>query len=174
MDQTDIINQLGKTVARQSALETLMDVEAVLDNLNVYAYENWFNGEIVDGPVIEKYWVTVTVMYDYKSMPDPEGALRLTDNGCKVYFAKETHISAAKLVEPEDSEQADGMDGQRPGQPRAKRVEKPVWLVTLEIPRTYLNSMSADKIQIDDMSIDVDSVEDAYDEGLGDEDAIRS
>ena len=23
---------------------------------NVYAYKNWINGEIVDGPDIERYW----------------------------------------------------------------------------------------------------------------------
>lgn len=170
MDQIDIINQLDKTVSRGSALTTLMDVENVLDSLNVYAYKNWLEGEIVDGPHIERYWTTVTIMYDYKQMPDPEGAIRLTSNGCKVFYAKDELVSAAKLLEPEDSDQPDGMDGRRPGQPRAKKVVRPVWLVTLEVPRAYLDNISADKIQIDDMSIDLDSVEDAYDDGLGDDD----
>ena len=68
----------------------------------------------------------------------------------------------------------DGADGLRPGQPRAKKVERPVWLVTLELPREAMDSMITAKNQIDDMSIDADAVENAYDDGLGDEDAIRA
>ena len=37
---------------------------------------NWFKGEIVEGPEIEKYWVTVTLMYPHKLMPTP-GAERI-------------------------------------------------------------------------------------------------
>ena len=36
---------------------------SVLDNLNVYAYKNLLKGEAVEGPKIERYWVTVTLMY---------------------------------------------------------------------------------------------------------------
>ena len=34
--------------------------------------------------------------------------------------------------------------------------------------------MTTDKIKVDDMSIDTDAVEDAYDDGLGDEDVIQA
>ena len=37
-----------------------------------------------------------------------------------------------------------------------------------------MDGLSAGKIRIDDMSIDSDDVEQAYDEGLGDDDAIRT
>lgn len=171
MDQKDIVSKLDTNVKRESALETLLQVDSVLDSLNVYAYENWIDGEIVDGPAIERYWVTVTLMYPRKMMPNPDGAKRLVDAGCKVYYAKDEFVTAAKLETPDDMDYeklgADGM-------PRAKEVRRPVWLVTLEIPRSFMDSLVTDRVATDDMNIDNDNVEAAMDEGLGDEDAIRS
>lgn len=170
MDQKDIVDKLDTNLQRSSALETLMQVDSVLDSLNVYAYENWIEGEIVDGPAIERYWVTVTLMYPKKLMPNPDGAKRLVDAGCKVYYAKDDFITAAKLVTPDDIDyEQRGPDAQ----PKAKEVKRAVWLVTLEIPRQFMDSLVTDKVQIDDLSIDSDAVEQAYDQGLGDEDAIR-
>jgi hypothetical protein len=171
MDQLDIIKQLDKNINRNSALDVLMQVDGVLDNMNVYAYKNWIEGEIVEGPQIERYWVTVTIMYPYKLMPDPDGAIRIIDNGGKVYYAKDELITAAKLRTPEDIDP--NGDPRRPMQPAAKKVKRPIWLVTLELPRTLLDSMDTDKIKVDDISLDTDALEDAYDSGLGDDDAIR-
>ena len=173
MDQNYILNNLRANTSRDSALETLMDFERVMDNANIYAYKNWMEGEIVEGPHIDKYWVTVTLMYPKALMPDPEGAMRLTRNGCKVYFAEEEYITAAKLRSPDDSEGQDGADGRRPGQTRAKRVIKPIWLVTIVMPRKYMNDVEAAKLRVEDQGIDSNAVEQAYtdeisaaDEGL--------
>jgi len=173
MDQNYILNNLRANTSRDSALEMLMDFERVMDNANIYAYKNWMEGEIVEGPHIDRYWVTVTLMYHQALMPDPEGAMRLTRNGCKVYFAEEEYITAAKLRSPNDSEGQDGADGKRPGQTRAKRIIKPVWLVTIVMPRKYMNDVEAAKLRVDDQGIDSNAVEQAYtdeisaaDEGL--------
>ena len=96
MDQNYILDTLKQNISKKSALDTLMDMERVLDNLNIYAYKNWIEGEIVEGPNIDRYWVTVTLMYHQAQMPDPEGAMRLTKNGCKVYFAEEEYIPETK------------------------------------------------------------------------------
>ena len=173
MDQNYILNNLRANTSRDSALEMLMDFERVMDNANIYAYKNWMEGEIVEGPHIDRYWVTFTLMYHQALMPDPEGAMRLTRNGCKVYFAEEEYITAAKLRSPDDSEGQDGADGKRPGQTRAKRIIKPVWLVTIVMPRKYMNDVEAAKLRVDDQGIDSNAVEQAYtdeisaaDEGL--------
>ena len=107
-------------------------------------------------------------------MPDPEGTQRLTRNNCKVYYAKDELITAAKLRSPEDSEQVDNADGRRPGQARAKQVKRPIWLVTLEIPRKYMEGLTDQKLSVDNQEINSQSVEQAYDDGLGDEDAIQA
>jgi len=172
MDQLDIIKQLDKNINRNSALDVLLQVDSVLDSLNIYAYKNWIEGEIVDGPQIERYWVTVTLMYPHKLMPDPAGAERILAKGGKVFFAKDELITAAKLVTPDDV--ADEPDERRPDMPAAKKIKRPIWLITLELPRNFLDSMTSDKVKIDDLSIDTQAVEDAYDDGLGDDDALRS
>ena len=55
MDQLEIMKSLDSNVSRKSALDVLMQVDEYLEALNIYAYPNWFSGEIVDGPRIEKY-----------------------------------------------------------------------------------------------------------------------
>jgi len=172
MDQLDIIKQLDKNINRNSALDVLLQVDSVLDSLNIYAYKNWIEGEIVDGPHIERYWVTLTLMYPHKLMPDPAGAERILAKGGKVFFAKDELITAAKLVTPDDVAEIE--DERRPNMPAAKKIKRPIWLITLELPRTFLDSMTSDKVKIDDLSIDTQTVEDAYDDGLGDDDALRS
>ena len=172
MDQLDIISQLDKNINRNSALDVLLQVDSVLDSLNIYAYKNWIEGEIVDGPHIERYWVTLTIMYPHKLMPDPAGAERILAKGGKVFFAKDELITAAKLVTPDDV--SDTPDERRPDMPAAKKIKRPIWLITLELPRNFLDSMTSDKLKIDDLSIDTQKVEDAYDDGLGDDDALRS
>jgi len=171
MDQIDIIKQLDKNINRKSALDILVDFDGVLDNLNVYAYKNWIEGEVVEGPKIERYWITVTLMYPYKLMPDPDGASRILKVGGKVYYAKDHFITAAKLDTPDDID-PEG-DERRPGMPATKKIKRKVWLVTVELPRQFMDTMTTDKIKIDDISLDTESVENAYDDGLGEDDAIR-
>ena len=174
MDQNYIIDNLKSTTSRNSALETLMDFERVLDNTGIYGYKNWMDGQIVEGPGIEKYWVTVTLMYPATHMPDPEGAERILRIGGKVYYAKDQFISAAKLRKPEDSEGVDNADGKRPGQQRAKKVVTDIWLVTIEIPRKHMEGIEDAKLRVDDQEINSQGVDDALTAGLGDEDVVNA
>jgi hypothetical protein len=171
MDQLKILDTLKANTARDSALETLMDIERVMDTANIYVYKNWIEGEVVEGPRIDRYWVTVTLMYPKALMPDPEGAMRLIKNGCKVYYTEEKLVTAAKLRSPDDSEGKDGADGKRPGQTRAKKVIKPIWLVTLVMPRKYLDDVEASKLRVDDQGINSDAVEQAYTDEISSDNA---
>ena len=38
--------------------------------------------------------------------------------------------------------------------PAAKKVERPVWLVTLEIPRQYMDQMTADRLNNEKAEVD--------------------
>jgi hypothetical protein len=40
-----------------SAVNTLLDFERVIDELDIYAFKNWKRGELVAGPKYEKYFV---------------------------------------------------------------------------------------------------------------------
>ena len=46
----------------ESNLITLMDFERVLDELDLYAFQNWKQGELVVGPEYERYFVSYTFM----------------------------------------------------------------------------------------------------------------
>ena len=149
---------LDNLVDSSSDLNVLIDFEEVLDNLNIYSYKNWEYGEVIAGPEVTKYWVTVTLMYPYKLMPDPDAAMRLIKHGARVFYGKETFIEPVKITSPEDLQAADA-DGKR----KPKRIKKPIWLVTIEMPRQFVNEFDSNKITINGMDIDMSEVEGAYD-----------
>lgn len=155
--QDTIYKNLDNIHNSPNVIDTLVEVDRVLDRMDVYAYENWLYGEIVEGPFVERHWVELTLMYPQKMMPNPDAAMRLIGNGCKVSFGKSKFKTFAKVKNPEDV--VTTKDGQRIPKP----VLKTVWLVTLRIPKQLLN-VSEDIKDIDD--IDYDSVEAAYDEEL--------
>ena len=85
-----ILDNTKEIYMTDSSLETLLDFERVLDDLDLYAFDNWKRGELVEGPVCEKYFVTCTFMYDFKNMPDPAGGERLLNYGCEITYKKDT------------------------------------------------------------------------------------
>ena len=97
-------------------------------------------------------------------MPNPDAAMRLINNGCKVQFGKDVLTVFKKVKGPDDLTNA--KDGQRV----PKSVKKVVWLVNIRIPITLLD-VSEDIIDTDD--IDYDSVENAYDEELDGEQGLQ-
>jgi hypothetical protein len=136
----------------------LIDFEEVLDNLNIYSYKNWEYGEVIAGPEVTKYWVTVTLMYPYKLMPDPDAAMRLIKHGARVFYGKDTFIEPIKITSPDDL-----MPEDENGKRKPKRLKKPIWLVTIEMPRQFVNEFDSNKITINGMDIDMSEVEGAYD-----------
>jgi len=162
-----IYTTLDDVYSSENILDILVEFERVFDELDIYVYKNWLKGEIVEGPKIDRYWVTVTLMYPYKLMPDPEGALRLIDHGCKVYMGKDKLKHVAK-IEGEESYTVDDK-----GKITAKVIESPVWLVKITVPRQIIDEKKTEKIQAGSTSIDMDDVTDAYDENLNSEEAAK-
>ena len=93
----DIMALLKRVSGQTSSLDMLMEFEKTLDDANLYAYQNWMSGELVEGPVINRYWFITTWMYPYKMMPDPEGSLRLIKYGCKVSYVKDTLLEPTRV-----------------------------------------------------------------------------
>jgi hypothetical protein len=149
---------LDNLVDSSSDLNMLIEFEEVLDNLNIYAYKNWEYGEVVAGPEVSKYWITVTLMYPRKLMPDPDAAMRLTKHGARVFFGKEVFIEPVKVVTPDDLQEPDENNKRKP-----KRKKTPVWLVRIEMPRQFVDDFESNKITINGMDIDMSEVESAYD-----------
>ena len=85
---TSIVDTIKNIYMSDGAMNTLLDYERVLDDADVYAFKNWINGELVQGPEIGRYTCSYSFMWPYKLMPDPKAALRLTAIGCNVKMMK--------------------------------------------------------------------------------------
>jgi hypothetical protein len=143
-----------------SLLDILVQVEDFLDSLDLYAYKHWIDGEIVSGPSITRYWISLILKYPHRRMPDPQGAIRLLGREVRVSYRESSELKPIKVEEP-----ADLRDGER----KPKFRHAPVWLVTLEIPRRYIDDISEEWIDQYDDEVEVEDVEDAEDEGLSGE-----
>ena len=66
IDIDTIYTTLDSAFSSDNVLDILMEFERTLDNLDIYVFKNWIKGEIVEGPQIDRYWITVSLMYPYK------------------------------------------------------------------------------------------------------------
>lgn len=147
-------------------LDTLLEFERTLDNAEVFAYKNWILGELVEGPDIGRYWYTVTFMYPYKKMPDPNAGLRLTKLGAKVSYKKGNFKRPTKVKGP-----ADWVD---PETKRAKMLDSDIWLVTIELPLKYIQRGLEHTDDIIQQDIDATNAElaDAFEEDAPPDEAV--
>lgn len=152
----DIIANVKDIFMTDSALDTLLDFERVIDELDLYAFKHWKQGELVSGPVYEKYFVTCTFMWPYKMMPDPRGGERLLSYDCEVTYRKTMLEYPIKVKSESDFV---------PGGKMQKMGKKPVWLVTIVIPKSLMNDIHQGSLELESSKIDMEDVENAYEEG---------
>jgi hypothetical protein len=159
-DVKDIIDNTKNLYMTDSGLETLMDFERVMDELDVFVFSNWIKGELAEGPIYEKYFVTCTFMWPYKFMPDPRGAERLLDYNCSIRY-KKTQLSYPVAVDdPSDF---------RDGTHMPKMVKKPVWLVEIVMPKQLMRDIHRGSIELENEKIDLEDIEQSYEVGLDDD-----
>lgn len=152
----DVIENTKEIFMTDSSLSTLLDFERVLDELDTYVFAHWKEGELVEGPIYEKYFVTCTFMWPYKLMPDPRGGERLLDYGCEVYYNKDTLEFPIKVKTPDDFE---------PGTKMPKLGKKPVWLVTIVMPKKLMQEIQQGSLDLESATLDLEDIEQAYEEG---------
>ena len=128
-DVMDIIKNVESIYDSNTAFNVLKDFEKVLDELDLYVYKNWEDGELAMGPDIERHWVTCAFMWDKENMPDPMGGKRLLDYDCKVRYKKDTLIVPRKITKPDDM---------RPGTKKGKLDRKDVWIVEIQMPKKLI------------------------------------
>lgn len=131
-DSMDIIKNVESIYDSNTAFNILKDFEKVLDELDLYVYANWEEGEICEGPKIERHWVTCSFMWDKENMPDPMGGKRLLDYDCKVRYAKDSLIVPRKITKPDDI---------RPGTKKGKLDRKPIWIVEIQMPKKLISDI---------------------------------
>ena len=136
-----------------------MDYERVLDGLNLYVFDNWIHGELIEGPVVKKYWVSCKFMWPLKRMPDPSGAEKLLDYDCKVTYEK------AKLEQPV---QVKNPDDYKPGTKYPKMRLVPIWIVEITIPKSLMTEIKRGSLDVEGEEVDLSDVEKAYENDLDD------
>jgi hypothetical protein len=65
-DIIDVIKNLQTLSENTNAFKVLKDFERVIDELDIYVFKNWEEGELVKGPVVNRYTVSCTWMWGRK------------------------------------------------------------------------------------------------------------
>jgi hypothetical protein len=146
-DIKDIIANIENVYGSNNSLNLLKDFERVIDELDTYVYDNWIEGELVQGPVESRYWVQCTFMWPKEKMPEPQGGKRLLDYGCKVQFAETRLAKVRKIKKPDDI---------RPGTKKGKIDQEDIWMVKITMPKKLMNDINRgyrnlDKNKVEDI-----------------------
>lgn len=131
-DILDVIKNVDSIYTENSSLSTLKDFERVLDEMNMYVYKNWQDGELASGPKVDRHWITASFMWPRTKMPDPAAGKRLLDYGCKVKYEKTHLLEPRKVKTPDDF---------RPGTRKGKLDHTPVWLVEIAMPKKLVSDI---------------------------------
>ena len=156
----DIAENTKTIFMSDSSLRTLLDFERVIDELNVYVFQNWRIGELVEGPKYEKYFITCTFMWALKNMPDPTGGEKLLQYGCEVSYRRSRLVAPVKIKTPNDF---------KPGTKVAKLASSPVWLVAITMPKELMQEIRTGSIEVGNEQLDLEEIESAYELGLDDD-----
>ena len=128
-DIYDVIKNIERVYDSTTNFKIIKDFERVLDALDLYVYDNWEKGELAEGPIIDRHWVTCKFFWLIKEMPDPMGGKRLLDYNCKITYQKTHMIKPRKIRVPDDI---------RPGTKKGKLDRQAIWLVSITMPKKLI------------------------------------
>jgi hypothetical protein len=128
-NQVDIIQNISSIYDSNNSLRILKDFERVIDELNLYVFKNWEDGELVSGPKVSRHWVECSFYWPYKKMPDPMGGKRLLEFGCKVSYSKDEIEEPRRIKKPSDI---------RPASKKGKMDKHPIWIVNIKMPKQLI------------------------------------
>lgn len=138
LDSLDIIKNIEGVYESNSAFGVLKDFERVLDQLDLYVYDNWIDGELAFGPKISRHWITVHLFWPKRKKPDIMGARRLIEYDCKLKYRKAFMIKPKKVKTPDDF---------RPGTKKGKMERLPVWIVEIKMPKSLISDIYDAKLE---------------------------
>ena len=146
-DYKEIIQNIENIYGSNNSLNMLKEFERVIDELDIYVFDNWLDGELASGPHEHRYFVECTFMWPKDKMPDPKGGLRLLDYNCKVQFAESTIAKVRKIKKPDDI---------RPGTRKGKIDREDIWMVKISMPKKLMSDINRgyknlDKNKVEDI-----------------------
>jgi hypothetical protein len=146
-DIKDVIQNIEQIYGSNNSLNILKDFERVIDELDVYVFDNWIDGELMVGPKESRYFVECTFMWPKDKMPEPRGGQRLLDYGCKVQYAESQIAKVRKIKTPDDI---------RPGTRKGKIDQEDIWMVKILMPKKLMSDINRgyktlDKNKVEDI-----------------------
>ena len=139
-DVKEIIKNIEHIYGSNNSLGLLKDFERVLDNLDVYVFDNWLDGELVSDPIEHRYFIECVFMWPEEKMPNPQGGARLLDYGCKVEYGKGKVAAVRQIKRPEDI---------RPGTKKGKIDYNNIWKVKIIIPKKLIHDIHKGYSELD-------------------------
>ena len=131
-DIVDVIKNIQSLSENNNAFKVLKDFERVIDELDIYVFKNWEEGELLAGPDVNRYSARCKFLWAIDEMPDPEGAQRLHEYGCQVVYKKEHILIPRKIKSPSDF---------RPGTKKGKIDAHLVWVVEITMPKKLMQDV---------------------------------
>lgn len=131
-DIVKVIENIKTIYDSNDSLRVLKDFERVLDELDLYVFENWKDGELLEGPIVSKHAVECSFMWPRENMPNPKAGQRLLDYDCRVSYKKDFLLEPRKIKSPDDY---------RPGTKKGKLDQKPIWVVNVKMPKSLIFDM---------------------------------
>lgn len=158
----DVRGTVQKLFDDSGLMDILLGVEEYFDNADLYVFQGWIDGEIVEGPVVSKYWVEVTLKYDMDKMPDPRGAYLFENQGTKIMVRQDV-----ERVIPKYAKDMDDLDIESG---KVKEEKVPVILIKFVIPRRLVDAASVEEYNLldDDMEETGDVPQDNMEEPMDD------
>jgi len=157
LEIANVVQNTKDIYLSDSTMNVLIDFERVLDQVDMYAFKYWTEGELIEGPIVEKYFVTCRFMWPKKHMPDPSGARRLLQYDAVVTYENKTLVYPIKIENPDDY---------RPNSKKPKLAKAPVCVVSITLPKQLMRDIYQGSVEIEGESIDVQDLNDAYEEEL--------
>lgn len=127
-------------------LDILLGVEKYFDDMDLYAYKNWIYGELVEGPIVSKYWVEVTFKYGKDTFPDPIATQMFEKQGTNVFVKADWEVGP--ITHPRQLGDMQTVAAQASGISMPAEERKPIILYKFQIPRRIVNPESFDEYKL--------------------------
>ena len=164
MDIKQNLKAVKQIYMSDAAISMLCDFERVLDNMDFYTFPNWRIGELVEGPIISRYWVKCTFMWPQDRMPDPAAAKRLLPYGAKITYKKDSVKIPIEIRSPSDF---------RVGSHKGKLVDFPIWYVEMLLPKKLMSDIKQGSVDIAGEEVDLADLQASIEKGLSDKGAKK-
>lgn len=132
-DVSRVLENLNLIYNSTTKLKILEDFESVLNAYDIYVYDNWADGELLEGPINEKYWVTCYFMWPANKKPDMSVLKRLHSANIK------TKTGYSYILKPRDIKSPDDV---REGTNKGKLDRHKICIVGIKIPLELIASVA--------------------------------